>query len=606
MFNIPNKENKRVLQPNLGDTQGNLAVSFNLDTTTNLGRIRNTRSSKVLDGRQFEIDFITSVRPAMGFAWYDFSGSSSPELVAWLGAIAISQTVIGNWVLDPDSSSPVYSGATTGNGDIKTFNGNLYVTNQNALYEFDGTNWADISTSPIIGDGIHALDTYGDRLYVVADDAQKIYSVDTSSVLTATGSFTLDLSFFDGHISWIRAGSNRIWIGFTKSDGTRGLIFEWDGQSENIWSKNYTIEAQGSCGCTLWDDVPYTLDTEGRLLAFNGANFQEVARLPLIQNEQLPSRYTIPEGNKLIHFNGITFSNDRILLNIDNDLMSLKKQGSFIGNNKPTLTPGGIWEYTRENGLIHYTSPSMNNYDDVEPLDYGQVESVIPGAVFDGTPNDTNNPSYDATIIYGARSIYRTGSSSDSLYVDSTLTPLKKSGNLVTSWMEADQVIDNWQSIVVKYKKLLDNADKIFVKYRTVKTDPVRVQEVSWNSATEFTFTNANTPFSTAEVGDEVTVIQGIGAGDQAHITNINLVGTTYTVTLDKAIVGVIAGDASEILFEKWRFLKTITNQEQYSNCPIPAFNKDIQIQVKLVLEWLGDNELYEIMVINNTEQYAK
>ena len=136
--------------------------------------------------------------------------------------------------------------------------------------------------------------------------------------INSTGIYTLDLSFESGYISWIVAGSNRIWIGVLKNDGTKGEIYEWDGQTENGWSKNYIIEAQGSTGCTIWNDIPYVMDIEGRLLAFNGSGFQEVARLPIMQYYQVNTLYASPFPNRICHFNGIKTINDSIVININN------------------------------------------------------------------------------------------------------------------------------------------------------------------------------------------------------------------------------------------------------------------------------------------------
>ena len=108
----------------------------------------------------------------------------------------------------------------------------------------------------------------------------------------------------------------------------------------------------------MWNDVPVVLDTEGRLLSFNGSGFAEIARLPLILNEALPTNYVTDQGSKLIHFNGIIYSNDRILLNVDS---SVTTKNYYPGSNRFNFLnqiPGGVWEYTKENGLIHRNAVS--------------------------------------------------------------------------------------------------------------------------------------------------------------------------------------------------------------------------------------------------------
>lgn len=602
MFIIPPKDSKKFLQPNLGNFGGNLFSSFNLDVSSKNGVIRNMRSARIFDGLEFE-PTVGDIDPVMAFALYDFTGNGQLEVIAWMGHIFYSGDPLSSiWNVDIFTGTPTYSSLEVGNGDMKVFNGKLYVTNESDLFEYFSSSWSNLAS---LGGGIHAMDNYGDRLYIVADNSQKIYSLDTTGVLATSGSFTLDLSFLDGFISWIKAGSNRIWLGLNFNNGNRGLIFEWDGQSENTWNKNYVLEASGSCGATIWNDVPYVLDTEGRLLTYNGYNFQEVARLPIILNEQISDRSKLNEGNKLIHFNGILFINDRIILNLDNDLYSLKKFNGFL-NRKSTRIPSGIWEYTKENGLIHLVCSSMNDYGDTEEIDYGQMYSSLPGAVFDISNLEGSPSQLRSDFIFGSRSLYKDNSSSWGIFANYQEQSLKKTGFLITQWLESNQIIEVWQSIVLKYKQILDNSVKIFVKYRTQDTEPFWVQDsITWNSPNEFFLPDNNT-FQYAEVGDEVVIIERSGAGESAHIINIDLNSNVYTVLLDKNIKGIQTGDTSSIVIEKWKKLTEFTGEEQHKNIPIPDLNKDIHFQVKIIIEWSGDNELYEILIINNTDQYAK
>lgn len=615
MFVIPSKDGKKLSQPNLGDTEGNLASSFNLNTTTNYGRIRTSRSKRVLDGEAFETDNPTAdLDPAMAFAWYDFDNDGREELIAWMGVILIASNANLPFALDTTSGSPVYTTTAIGNGDMVVFNEKLYVSTATELFEYDKTTgaWVNITTANSIslGDGVHSLATYGDRIYVPCADAKNIYSMNIAGTMVTTGSYTLKIPVWAGSISWIKAGSNRIWAGTTVLDGSRGIIFEWDGQSENIISKIYYIEARGSCGCAMWNDIPYVLDTEGRLIAFNGSGFSEVTRLPLILNEAVPTRYITPQGNKLIHFNGIIYANDRIFLNIDSQM---NVAWTYPGATTYTLLdkiPGGVWEYTKENGLIHLNSPSMTDVDDTDEIDYGWAESTVPGAIFDVTPTSTVYPAMVATYIYGARSWNDiTQGSNWGLFIDDITSSFYKSGSLVSAWLESDQVADVFQAIVTKFKRLSASTDRITLKYRTYNSPTIPEIFVTWNSDTEFVYNNASlSPFNDAEVGDEITVTEGIGAGDVAHITSITKAGNNYTVTLDSGIIGVVATNNSQLIIQKFKKLKTISGGgiTQLDNAPLPLANKDIQIQIKAVMEWKGDNELYQLMVVNNTDQFAK
>ena len=47
MITIPAKDTKKFSQPNLGDTQGNLWGTFNVDLTKNMGRVQVQRVQSV-------------------------------------------------------------------------------------------------------------------------------------------------------------------------------------------------------------------------------------------------------------------------------------------------------------------------------------------------------------------------------------------------------------------------------------------------------------------------------------------------------------------------------------------------------------------------------
>jgi len=616
MFVIPSKETKKFSQPNTGDTQGNLATTFNMDTTTNLGRVRIQRSKRVLDGQVIEdANPGVDLDPAMAFAWFDFDNSGRKKFIAYMGAILTAPNFNLPYTLDGTAGTPVYTNVNIGNGDMVVFNDKLYVTDASSLHSYDKNtlSWTNVTSANAVtlGDGIHQLATYGDRLYMVSDDATNIYSMNVAETIVTTGSFTLQIPVWAGTISWIKPGSNRIWIGCTSQNGTRGNILEWDGQSENIVSKNYFIEAQGSCGCAMWNDTPFVLDAEGRLLGFNGGSFDEVARLPFIRNEALPARYLKPQGNKMIHFNGIIYTNDRILMNIDSEANT---PITYPNSNTYTLLdkiPGGIWEFTKENGLIHLNSPSMTDASDTDAIDYGWAESTTPGAIFDVSPISVDYQEYQANYIYGARSwrSLNTGTS-PGLFIDDLQGQFARTGTFSSSWLESDQVADVYKAIVAKFKKLSSSDSLISIKYRTTNDQTIPVQQaVTWSDSITFTFTAVSPiPFDDAVVGYEAIVTSGIGAGDAAHITSISKTGNDYTVVLDKTILGVQAGDVSTIIVTNFRKLKDIRggNVNQYSNAPLPNLNKDIQLQFKVLCQWSGDNELYEVMVVNDTDQYAK
>lgn len=592
MFVIPPKDSKKFSQPNLGDTQGNLWSTYNIDLSKNPGRIRTTECQNV-----YNEDDDAQLADNTAFAFFDPTSGGDPVFVAYNGAVFFG----GTDPTDPytqDILAGTPTATTSTSGDMKVFNDKLYVTTTTKLKRLaHGGTWSDIAT--ITSGNSHQLCVYGDRLYFV-DLGNKVHSMNLAETVVTTGSFTLDLSFFPGHIAWIVPGSNRIWIGFTTNNGSRGLVFEWDGQSENIWSKNYALEAQGSDGCAIWNDVPYILDIEGRLLAFNGSNFEEVSRLPVLQYDVLPSSYASHSSSGLCHYNGIRYMNDAIYILVDNQTTGeLGMQENF---------PGGVYEYTKENGLVHKYSPSLTEYGG-SIKDYGSEVIGYAGAIFDATVRFSNVTNHNASILFGASIKKNAGNSWSAIFTD-VLNPdakvIKQSGYFVTPWLESNQVTDVWKAIVLKYRKFLGETDKIVVKYRVTKDVPLVEQNAVWINTTSLTVTG--TDFSELEVGDEIEVLAGYGAGKCAHIAIISNVGTTYTLTLDDIVPGVTAADVSRVRFQKWRKLPVIDQTDvQFKNLPLYFDNKDTEVQFKIVAEWINpENEIREVIVVNSSDQQAK
>ncbi len=591
MITIPSKETKQFAQPNTGDTGGNLWSTFNIDLTSNKGRIRSTRTLDAVDS--LNVDFTTLKTPS-AFAFFNPGGSYSSAKVfiayggrPWYGGAnpntGWTNTVIG--INEPTS--------TTTDVDMKVFNDKLYATTGDSKLKrmATGGSWTDITT---IGNGIHILEVYANRLYWTQDD-YKIYSINTSEVV-ASSSYTLQLTGRNGHISWMRGASNRIWIGWTSNDGSRGSVFEWDGQSENLYSKEYKIESQGSCTCVIKNDIPYVLDLEGRLLAFNGSNFQEVARLP-VTNEEYPLLNTVKNSSqKLAHFNGSLLVNDQLLFLI-NPVMSTSTR--YIENCQP-----GIWEYSENTGLYHKYPVSTSLISESPVFDYGQEELLAVGALFDGTISETGvqfSSTRQGSVLFGARS-YRTTSNSPHLIgISNNLDDKAKSSYLITQWIESTQVEDVFKAIVIKYNKLLNQTDKIKVKYRTSKQDGVIIDN-TWTSTT--TFTTTASAMGDYEVGDEVEASLGAGSGKCVNISAISFASGTYTVTVDEAVVGA-TGNAY-VKLQHWKKLSDIQNTKQFANLPLAQYNKDTKIQFKVIMEFTGKNELEEIIVVNGTEQNAK
>lgn len=181
-------------------------------------------------------------------------------------------------------------------------------------------------------------------------------------------------------------------------------------------------------------------------------------------------------------------------------------------------------------------------------------------------------------------------------------------GHFITAKMRSSGLQDDWQKVYLKHSELVNDTDKIVIKYRTLDEKPlVKIFNTStsgdgvitWTDSD--TFTTTDTQFASVIAGDEVEIIQGTGSGYLAHISSIAEAGGTYTVNLDESIKNLTASDTGRVVVSRWTKLTTIDkdtvrNSDGYSEVPIGTKSKQIQFKVELRGE---DIEVEELLVAN-------
>lgn len=590
MYKIPNT-NKKFAQTNRSNVLGNIWSSFNLDLGSNKGRIR---VSPRLATNTFSLDQADLLTP-LAFVSYRNGGNTKIWAMADNYMWNNSGNVDDSFYKDATSGTPT----TTERGDLALFNNCIYTIASNSdIVKYDGTSWSTVTTSLSVPETIFCQ--YASRLYGTTQ-GDWVYSIDTSDVIsipTASSSnsvpYTLNLNYYGtggysaNEITAMVASSNRIWIGTSdrtssfQSTGRKSFIFEWDGVS-NQATRVYNIDSQGIIAMIVKDDIPYAVDIDGRLLRYNGSSFTEVARFPV-----KPYQYLInPLGSideKFMHHNGMTIRDGKILILISNYI----EAGGSITENMPS----GVWEYDEEIGLYHRYSISINGAGSL--TDYGQNRIFRVGALFAAKQPDSSDTNGD--LLAGAAT-YNDSSDSGNYYgifYSDTESTKNKSGYFVTPQIESENIEDLWQKAYIKYKKFLDVADKIDLKYRTDDPNPIYAN-VTWTSSTTFTTT---TDISSVQIGYEVEGIQADSSGQCFHITNIVNTSGTYTVTLDTAAIRAFG--TSKVRFQNWTKLGTAniygTQFKEFS-----IGKNSTWIQLKCVMFFNGDDEVQELQIINKT-----
>lgn len=513
-----------------------------------------------------------------------------------------------------NAGSIVFSGSILGQAfssgsDMLVFNDRLWVTNNTNLY----SNVANTGSQPWISRDIfsssiipHKLCYFKrhDRLYYFASSTS-IRSIDTNDTVASGGDdYSLTPGGSIGYLSTMVANNSYIWIASLRdnsiTDANSGsnyaTISAWDGFSPQV-TNEFPLESGAVLSMVVLNDVPYAIDSDGRLLKYSGYGFNEVARLPIGDN--LLKDATTTGVARFVHYNGMIATKDstiKILVNGKNEDGSVNE-----------FLPSGIWEYDPvTNNFTHTASITLKSRASSTVSDYGQSTVSAVGALKLNTLESASSNGR-STMLVGATIFTNASSTRSGIFIDSPLHPAtdtegQKRGYFVTSWFESPDIVNNWVKVFTTYKRFLNSSDKIILKYRLHEEDPVYA-DIEWTTTTTFNTTTdvsdyapTETPFDGTH-GGEVEVLQGTGSGSCTHITSVTENAGVYEVTLDTAISN--ATGTGKVRFQKWvKLLPEITGQVlQYGQSPIAK--ADTRIQIKGVLEFTGNNEFHKMVVLS-------
>lgn len=576
MILIPS-QNKQFTQNNKSDLLGNIWSSFNLDLSSNPGRIRLSPRLMVSSEQAF-VSTISSAPCAFKFynnAYWAVAGTKVHT--------NSSTSLQASFTADATSSTPTTCDVTV--SDMEVFNSELYVsTASNTLYYYDGASWSSISIGSASTD-THMMTTYSGYLYW-STLQNKIYQIDTSH--TSSLKLTIGTTSGENVITWMRAASNRIWIGTVNTLGGKGYVYEWDGVSRQV-SRAYRLESQGALACSIKDDIPYIVDTNGRLLVYSGGTFQEVARFPT--GTLFLTKSTSSVNDRFIHPNGMSVIEGKINILINN------KGGDYAATIKENL-PSGIWEYDPNIGLYHKYAPTYYDDDGGSPItDYGQNKISAVGALADFKKADSSS-SANGSFLAGITLYTNVSSTNSAIMIDDSNDTVQKYGYFVTTWIDSANLKDTWNKIYTTYRKFLDSSDKIVLKYRQIEDNPTEIS-ITWSSTNSFTTT---TDLS-GNVGDEIEILQGQGGGLCAHITNVTTFGSTYIVTIDETLANITNGNTAKARLQSWIKIGSITDLTTESK--ELSFDSSVseRIQLKVCMLFKGKDQLHRVALINVENQ---
>lgn len=560
-------------QDNIGDRFGNLQRSCSLDLSHEQGKIKISPRLFVNIDSTDDADLLTP----FAFVYNDV-------LSKWhcgAGAVMFVGGDSANEAFTQDAATDAPSFTTTARPDLAYFNEKTYgMAAELYRLDSDGTDW-DVITS--LGGSLNGapLISFGGtgRLYyrIGADQMGSINTAETP--VAPTNTYALDLNDANHPISCGRASSDYIWLGTKPSQGDKARVHQWDGSSTAV-SGTYEIEADAVLAMTIRNNVPWIMDSNGVLSAFTGGSFVPVARLPF-RRTKIPHTTTGAHTVYLIHYNGMVTDGDRILMNIN---------ATYADGTMDENVPSGIWEYNDVNGLFHHASYGLTQSGDTI-TDYGALRISTIGALALAKSRATDS---NANFLAGAGIFSNATTQLFVIAHDDRNDTKQKAGSFITPKIFSPNVTDVWNTVMIRFRKLRNATDKIVIKGRNTDDDPVEAT-ITYTSTTTFTVPTAS--FTTAPaVGDEVEIINGVGAGRTAHITTITTSAPNYAITLDETITGATTQTA-KALFQTWKKLGVYNAQtDEIFKVPV-GLSHSAWVQFKVWFLCTGENEIFDTIL---------
>ena len=612
MIQIPQVDKKFTIK-NTGTALGNIVGSFNLDLYTNVGKIRvsprGMLNTDIAGGSAVPVAF----RFLQGKWWAAAgskvykTGSTSLNPAEFFTADALTGSPTN--LLSSLSDMEIFS--STSSGSMVQY---LYATtNSTSVYKTNGSGaWTNFVAGATSGEP-RMLCSFNNRMYMTYG-FNKIISWDITDTVATIGSpNTITVGDFLTNITWMKATQNRIFIGTQGVLPGRTNIYVWDGVQSSNFDSIIKVAAIATISCTVMNDIPYVMDSNGYLLKYNGAYFIEVARLPLPAGRLLLGADSTNNNVKGIHPNGMTVVRGKINILVCSTMPVLQE-----------YCPSGIWEYDEEIGLYHkasasYTSCQISNSNTI--LDYGQWNVASVGALVDANTNDTSSsPLRNGNLLYGVSYYTNASSVNDAIFTNDFVQLCDKVGYFITPEMYSENIESLWSNIFLRYRKFMGGAtyttgitERIDAYYRTVTDTPVDYTGTMVNSGIHNTFTIASDITALYAVGDHVEFLQGYQAGISTYITSISFGGGVTTVVVASAINNSsITTQTIKVRLSKWQYIGSTTNtgslanaKNQFIKLGLPINANDTRIQLKIVMFFQSNDELEQLVLIETPQVTA-
>lgn len=581
---------KQFSQLNEGDLLGTLFSTRNIDLKTP-GILKLAQRTRYVG--QTSSGDLTDIFAII----YGNFQSTATTFQYWLvsdGGVLTLDADLTNLTEDGLANTPTPGGGADG----CQWNGNLYVSKQVRVSKLAAGTWtASWSSADFGNNGVnfpHPIEPNVTNNNLLVGDGNLLKKIAADGTISVALTLPANLK-----INWIRRGIGTNYIGLDSVAGGVGAVAIWDGLDTTLEANSlvYINARTPLSGCLDDEGVFSVLLSDSRLVKFNSSGFTEEAELA-------PFRDYLGRRD----WGGILTVAGRVL---QRGMYNIRGQihiaADSLLNNTPAYLPnfpGGIYVYDKDNkAFYHKYAPSNAN----TITDFGQTAgTIMVSSIFPVVEGRNTDPaaSVGGVLISGGRLTSATISST--LRTVISVTTGENRGQFVINRIESDQILDEGVALWCKFQGINTSTDKIVFKYRTKYRDPIVLLNSipTWASTT--VFTTSDTGMASVEIGDEITILQGNGAGQTAHIVSSVLNAGTYTVTIDEAMTGISSTNNGRIMVENYKKLSPIITNTDTKGYKKIALSKYIVgatwIQIKGEMRGEGGIVgIQELQVVNKT-----
>lgn len=572
-FKVPNDQGQIRLVPN-ADTYGELWDAFNIDLTTVVGKIKQSKKLvKVLD----EVTHLDDTIPVAFEVYETYYYVATHNDKVYKCSVDDDPTDPSNWSIENDISDYVATSFAT---DMVVFGGLMLVSGGTDIGAWNNSSFDDDWWTAVTSGSAFATELIDSPriLHVHRGGQETLFATDVNRVryYNATAGHSTVTLQTDLVACCIDSGVSAVWVGTFTESGSNAYVYEiYVGEQIDgapIARNAYKIDGRAVLSLQVIDNVPYIVTDKGHIQAFNGAGFVTVASFPFAFQDGVVLSNTNVGGiqvnntSRPIHPKGVKLRNGSLFININTKIN--------LVDDYPERSASGIWEYNKD------------------------------------SKNLTHRFSFCDTLTQnGSRILAKSG---PLFMVDNTYTLLMAGGeiegstagvfmtksgtqhsHIITPEINSGTVQDAIEAAYIKARTMV-SGESITLKYRNTK----QTRQLLTGAFLSTSKVNIASIVSGIAVGDEITLLDSDDVGAVAHITAIDYSAVVTAITLDTAI-GTI-GTSYLLEIQNWHKIDDVYTSTECEYKKIGVGDTSPWVQYKLVFD--GDVEMRQFISKGNSK----